>query len=338
MRLLRLGHPKRIFGLGLMLASLVGLVGAVAGLIVVPRAADRVAVEFEAALGSTVATLDTAGETLALVDETLGETAAAIGAAGSALGDVEQTLGDSADTLDSLDGLLGDDLPEIIRSTRQSLRTTQDSAEVIESMLTGLNAISGLTGVSYDPEVSLADSVGEIDSELAGLPSSLQDVADDLGTVSGDLESTQEEIDALGERVYAIEATVEASQIVIAEYRATLDDLAADLGVLEERIPAWLRRGRTLVTFLLIWFGLAQIGLFWQGWEMLRFDHAYLARRVRDLEETVERLEAHHTAGDEIGGEADKTDKTDAAVEPPAETGESEESETGPPPEDEPAT
>lgn len=329
MRLLRLGHPKRLFGLGLMIASLVGLAGAIAGLIFVPRTAERIAVEFQAALGSTVAALDTASTTLGLVEETLGETAAAIGAAGSALGDVERTLGDSADTLDSLDELLGTDLPGIILSTRQSLKTTQASAEVIESMLSGLNAISGLTGVSYEPEVSLADSVGEIDAELAGLPASLREVAGNLGTVGGDLESTQEEIDALGERVLEIEATIEESQSVIGDYRATLDDLAANLGVLEERIPAWLGRGRMIGTFLLVWFGLAQIGLFWQGWEMLRFDHAYLARRVRDLEETVERLEAHHAAGDEV---EDKVDH-DEDAEPPAEN---DENETGPPPEDEP--
>lgn len=320
MRLLRLGHPKRFFGLGLMIASLLGLAGAAAGLIVVPRAAYRTAVEFQTALGATVSALDTASETLALVDETLGETAAALGAAGSAMGEVEQTLGASTEVLDSLNELLGADLPAVILSTRQSLKTTQASADVIEGMLYGLNAISGLTGVSYEPEVSLADSVGEIDTELAGLPASLQEVAGDLETVSGDLESTQEEIDALGERILEIEATVEESQSVIADYRGTLDDLAASLGNLEERIPAWLGRGRTLVTFLLIWFGLAQIGLFWQGWEMLRFDHAFLARRVRDLEEAVERLESRLAAEDEV---------EDEAAEPPAED------ETGPPPEDE---
>jgi hypothetical protein len=336
MRLLRLGHPKRLFGLGLMIASLVGLAGAVAGLIFVPRTADRIALEFQTALGSTVAVLDTASTTLGLVEETLGETAAAIGAAESALGDVESTLGDSADTIDSLDGLLGTDLPQIILSTRQSLKTTQASAEVIESMLSGLNAISGLTGVSYEPEVSLADSVGEIDAELAGLPASLQEVAENLGTVGGDLESTQEEIDALGQRVLEIEATIEESRIVIADYRVTLDDLAVNLAVLEERTPAWLGRGRTVVTFLLIWFGLAQIGLFWQGWEMLRFDHAHLARRVRDLEETVERLEAHHAAGDEAGDEADRDEAAGGEdTEPPAEK---DKNEAGPPPEDEPAS
>lgn len=317
MRLLRLGHPKRVFGLGLMLASLIGLAGAAAGLVVVPRAADRMAVEFETTLSATVTSLDTASATLALVDETLGETAAAIGGVESTVGEVEQTLGDTAGVLVSLDTLLGTDLPGIITSTRQSLDTTQDSAEIIENVLFGLNSVSGLTGVTYEPEVSLADSIGQIDAELAGLPASLQDVADNLETVNDDLGSTQGELDALGEQIGAIETTVEESQDVIGEYRDTLDELADSLGVLEERVPAWLSRSRVLVRFLLIWFALAQIGLFWQGWEMLRFDHGYLAKRVRELEENVARLEAVHVVGEE-------------AIEPPAD-------EKGPPPEDEPA-
>jgi hypothetical protein len=56
---------------------------------------------------------------------------------------------------------------------------------------------------------------------------------------------------------------------VIDEYQATTLKLQSQVNLAQEGLGRWLNRLAWLLTFLLVWLGIMQIGLLMQGWQLL---------------------------------------------------------------------
>lgn len=290
MRLPRVGRP--LFGMGLVIVSAVGLAASLLGLVFTARISRSLAADTQAALTVVLSSLETTGDTLTLIDEVIKETRGAIASARATTLGVERTVRNSGDLLTSLSGALGDDLPAVIRSSQQSLETAQASAEVIESALYGLNAVSALTGTTYDPDVPLADSLSDIEDSLDTLPPSFVSIADQLTALQEDALVIGGDLTSLADSLAQIEATLDESHALIAEYQALIGDLSASVAVLKQRLAGQLLALRLVLYFLFAWAALAQIGLLYQGGEMVRYDPGRLEARVRELEAVVEAVQA----------------------------------------------
>ena len=283
--------PRRLLGLGLVIVSAVGLVLSLVGLVFVARASRGIAANTQDALEVIASTLETTSEMLALIDKTLGETADAVGTARTTTLDIRQTLQATDAMLTSLTGMLGSDLPEVVTSTQASLESAQASAQVIDGVLLGLNAIAPLTGVSYNPDQPLAESLAEVETSLDSLPGTFTEIAKDVSAAQDDLGVVEDDLNALADDLADIEASLKEAQEVITDYRAQVDDLTARVSDLQERVPRWVRAATLGAIFVLVWLALSQIGLLFQGWEMVSVDHRRLAAKVEELDEIVRELQ-----------------------------------------------
>jgi ABC-type transporter Mla subunit MlaD len=283
----RVGAVRRVLGVGLMFFSAVGLVISVLGLIVVFALSGQVASNADHALEITVDTLTSTQQNLDLTDRALGEARVALSTTETFVEEAGSGLENTSALMGSLSEILGSDLPYVIEDTQDSLAAAEEGAAVIEDVLRGLNAISGLTGLSYDPEVSLTDSFAGMNESLGTIPATLAELDDSL-------EGAQQNLDELQTALSQVATPLTESEVVLAEaqasvqaYSSTIEQLAEAVGDLRTVLPAWIRTAVLALCFLLVWLAVSQIGLLWQGWEMVSSQPRLMEARLQELEEKL---------------------------------------------------
>lgn len=281
---------KRVLGVTLMIFSALGLVLSLSGLFVVCKVSGPFAQSADEALALSLTALNTTGQSLDLVHSALDEAGDALGTVESVIQDIDEGLQNTAALMGSLSDALGADLPQVILDSQDSLTAAEEGAAVIEQMLYALNAISALTGVTYDPDVSLTQSFARLNQSLDAVPQTLAEVDDNLNAVQDNLNSMQPGFTDLSDTLSESEAILAETQAGVDDYNAVAQELSVNISRLQETLPNWMRVATFALYFLLIWLGISQIGLLWQGWEMVSYHPAQLEGRVRQLEEKVEKL------------------------------------------------
>jgi hypothetical protein len=281
---------KRALGACLMAFSALGLVISLSGLVIVWRFSGQVAASANEAVEIAVAALDSTKQNLDLTQEALTEAQLALGATRTFVEAAGSGMANTSTLIDSLGDVLVGDIPKVIRESQRSLSAAEDGAAVIERMLHGLNTISALTGVKYDPDVSLTESLSAINESLDALP-------DQLAALEEGLSATQDNLDDLQTAATAVSAPLEESEAVLLDaqsnaeaYSSILEDLTLQVSDLQARLPRWIRALALSLSFLLIWLAISQIGLLWQGWEMVSSREKLTEGRLRALEQKVQEL------------------------------------------------
>jgi hypothetical protein len=89
------------------------------------------------------------------------------------------TVEDTKPVLDGVDNMMANTLPSTLRAATDSLYTAQEAAGVLESTIQSLDAfrfllagtpllgdLVGQPGEAYNPDIALADSLGQLASNL----------------------------------------------------------------------------------------------------------------------------------------------------------------------------
>ena len=281
---------KRILGICLMICSVLGLVVSLLGLPAVSRVSQRITKGGDEALTLALTTLDTTGQSLALMHDGLVEAQNALGAAQTVTEGLDDGLQNTETMIGSLSDALGNDLPQVILNTQDALDAAGQGVAVVEDVLYGLNTVSLLTGMTYEPDVSLAESFANINQSLDSVPQTLAEVDESLGATQKNLSDMQTGFTDLTETLDESKAILVEAQANIDDYSALVEELSLKIAALQENLPDWARTATWALYFLLIWLAISQIGLLWQGWEMVSYQPAQVEQRVRELEEKIELL------------------------------------------------
>ena len=281
---------KRVLGIILMVFSGLGLGISLLAVALVCRFSGPAAASADEALTLAVAALTSTQENLDLAQTALGEAQVALGATQAFTDEAGDGLANTSALIGSLGEVLADDLPDVIEQSQQSLSAAEQAATVIEELLYGLNAISGLTGVRYDPEVSLSEG-------FAGINESLDPISETLAGLDENLDAAQDNLDGIQTTVAELSGPLDETEGVLSEaqasveaYSSTISQLTQEVRNLQGSLPNWTRAVVLAAYFLLIWLAVSQIGLLWQGWEMVSHHPRLLEDRVRELERKVETL------------------------------------------------
>ena len=142
---------RRFFGFALIVFSTLGLVVSITGLLALPKFSRQVRVGIEEGLDLSLLTLGTTDESLALAGTSITQAIAALDSVRETTLGIGQTLDNTDPLLDSVGDIVGQELPDIVESTQASLAASEASARVIDQVLYGLNTVTILTGIEYDP-------------------------------------------------------------------------------------------------------------------------------------------------------------------------------------------
>ena len=281
---------KRILGICLMIFSVLGLVISLAGLVAVFVVGNQAARSAYEALTPTLDALQTTSQSLDVVHSSLGEAQDAFGTMQTVMQSTDEGLQNTEALIGSLSSALTGDLRRAIANSQRALTAGAEGAAVIEEVLYGFNVISGLTGVTYDPEMSLTDSFGLISESLDTVPQTLDEVDENLTAIEENLGGVQTGVADLTDTFDESEEILVAAQTSVEDYNNLVRELHHGISSLQQNLPNWIRMATYTLYFLLAWLAISQVGLLWQGWEMFSYSPAHVEDRLEELEGQVAQL------------------------------------------------
>ena len=168
----------------------------------------------------------------------------------------------------TLADLMKNELPTTISSTQTSLISAQESARIIDTVLRALTRIPFVQR-PVQPARAAAYRPGVVSDSLDGLPGSFITMGDSLTEASENMQTMQTDVTLIATNIDTIQASLKA-QTVVSQYRTVVADLQEKLEGTAERVPGTINRAAG-ADLCLRMVGLTQIGLLFQGMEMLGY-------------------------------------------------------------------
>lgn len=275
---------RRILGILVMIAGLLGLLIALAGLVGLwmfkPTVVENVTTTVDTLEGS----ISTSQEVMTVTKGALGATVNSLDALSVMLASTAASVEDTEPMLVNVNILMGESIPSILESATDSLLTAQQAAVVLDStiqsleafqfLLSGVPLLSGFVGEAeqpqpvYNPEVSMAESLGEIAATLEDLPPMLEGMAADMDKADDNLETIRSSLVIMSDNVILISGSLEEYEVMISQSQTSMDNLRPILTGLQKNLTPIVDGVAIGLTLFLLWLLAIQIVVFSQGWEL----------------------------------------------------------------------
>lgn len=272
---------RRLLGVLVMIAGILGLLLSLAGLAMVWIVKPTVTGYASATIDTLDKSVITSQSVMETTAEALGATVDSVDALSAMLNTTAVTVKDTKPVLNEIDTIMSVTLPATLEATATSLYTAQEAAQVLESTIKSLDAfrsmLSGVplvgdfvnqTGESYNPEIPLADSLGELAANLESLPDTFMGMSDNLSTTDDNLESIQENLTTMASSVSVISASLSEYEKMVTQSRSSMGDITSILKNIQSNLPNILNWVAIALTLFFAWLLVAQIVILSQGWEL----------------------------------------------------------------------
>jgi len=259
----------RTIGIALIAAGVAGLVFSIIGLFVLVQVQHRVESAVMKQLEPVDRALAATADGLAVADDTLTQATDTVDSLERTMSNVGTAIGDTVPTIDSVAGFLGENLPNMLGSTQDTLNSVAKTAQIVDDALGVITSIPLLGLDKYNPDTSFNKGLSDVATSLDEIPDSLDTAHDGLTTASSNLETLGQDFGDMASSISQVTTSVENAQTVLAEYQGVIGDLQDLVTTVRESLPNWLRWLRWGLSLILIWLGIAQIGLITQGWDLM---------------------------------------------------------------------
>ena len=261
---------RRLFGLLLIIAAVAGFLFSVVGLfevwhfrpVVTQKVMDTLAV-FDQALNTTQ-------DGFAIVGQVVQTTTVDIASLQTTIQVLAKTIHDTNPMLDSLTSLTGKDFPAAFAATQTSLASAQSSALLIDNVLATLTSIPFLQVTAYKPDVPLHTALAQVSTSLDSLTPALAMINSSLVDGKTNLGVIEIDLNKISETTQGISTALGSAQTAIDQYQTVTTRFKEQIDAMQLSIPGWLTTIAWVLTFILGWLLIAQIGLGIQGLDMLR--------------------------------------------------------------------
>ena len=278
-----MGVLRRILGVLVMVAGILGLVISLAGLIGV----WWVKPTLKSFASNTITTLNSSITTsqgvMEITGKALGATVDSVDALSTMLSTTAATMEDTKPVLDQVNKMMGETVPDSMQTATQSLKTAQQAAVVLDSAIKSLEnfrfvlSATPLLGAlvdqptqAYDPQVPLADSLGELASTLEALPDTFTEMSANLAKADDNLTVIQGNLNTMSDSVKLISSSLQEYKDMISQSQSSMDNVKSLLTNLEnnlDNILKWVAIGFSL---FFAWLLITQVVIFTQGWELFQ--------------------------------------------------------------------
>jgi uncharacterized protein YukE len=272
---------RRILGILVMLAGILGLVLSLAGLVAVWVYKPVIADSADSTIALLNSSVTTSKETMQITSQALGATIDSVDALSDMLSTTAISVEDTKPVLDQLNTFMGIELPATLESATTSLETAQQAAEVLDGAIKSLDTfrfvlssvplIGGLVEQptsAYSPEVPLADSLGELASNLKDLPELFVGISEDLDKADDNLGTIQDNLTTMSDSVGLISESLSEYEVMITQSESSMDEVNLMLVNIQNNLTNILNGVAIVLSLFFFWLLAAQIVIFSQGWEL----------------------------------------------------------------------
>lgn len=261
---------KKVLGIALLVVSGMGLLFSLAGGVGILRLRKPVLHSVEAAVAETAAALGSAERGFGAAADALDSSLVMVDTVQEAVGGISFAMEDTAPLFDSMADVFGVELPAVIQSTQDSLDAAGETAVVVDRVLYALDAISFLSGVTYDPEVPLAESIQDVSGSLDELEPTFLALESGIDVASENTARVREQLEDLQEDLGAVEEPLRNLVESLVEYAELSGGLQDRLEGFSEQLPRWINRAALGLGLVLVWNAAVQAALFSYGWELIQ--------------------------------------------------------------------
>jgi ABC-type transporter Mla subunit MlaD len=291
---------RRVIGVLLILAAILGLVVSIGAMYVIWNAQGNITTSLQTTIDLLGQTLETTAQGLVVTQGALQSSVDLIGNLQATVETTAKAIGSTNPLIDEIGGLMGEDLPNTIRATQISLETAQQSAATIDTLLRAMSGIPLIgPSIGYNPEVPLSEALGQVAQNLEDLPDAFMGMQENLKNTQDNMQIFESDLTVMAESVGQIQSSVAQYNQVIGGYQASLDQILAQLETLSANLPNIVRMVSIGLTAFLVWMAIAQLGLITQGWELITENRPRKEEKEAEAEPDTATKEADEPAAPE---------------------------------------
>ena len=264
---------RKLIGMLLIIAALAGIVFSVVGLIQIWRLRPVVTQTVTDNLALFDQTLNTTHDGLTIVGQVVQTTTVDVASLQTTTLALALAIHETNPTLDALTSLTGKDFPAAVSATKTSLASAQGSALLIDNVLAALTSIPFSPVAAYQPDVPLHTALAQVSSSLDALTPSLATINTSLADGKANLTVVESELTNISATTKGISDTLGSALTVIDHYQAVVAQLKLNVEATQLVAAGWITSITWVLTFVLVWLFVAQLGLGAQGLEMVRGQH-----------------------------------------------------------------
>jgi hypothetical protein len=263
---------RRLFGLLLIIAAVAGFIFSVVGLFEIWRYRPVATQKVVDTLALFDQALNTTQDGFAIVGQVVQTTTVDIASLQTTIQVLAHTIHDTNPMFDSLTSLTGVDFPAALAATQTSLASAQSSALLIDNVLATLTSIPFLQVAAYKPDVPLHTALAQVSNSLDSLTPALAMINTSLVNGKTNLGVIEIDLNKISETTQGISTALGSAQTAIDQYKTVTAQFKEQIEAMQRLAPGWLTTITWVLTFILGWLLIAQVGLGAQGLDMLR-DH-----------------------------------------------------------------
>jgi hypothetical protein len=261
---------SRFFGMILISTAVMGVILSIVGLI----AFWKINQDLNNIVRDTIDTIDTILQTttqgLIVTEESLDNAISNMVSLNQTLLSTGEAINSTSPLITTFATIATEELPNTLYATQSSLTTAQESARLIENVLTRITGIPFFPGDPYRPEIPLHVTLGEVSDSLDPLVDSFIGMRGNFRTTQTNLFIINLELREMSRHIEQVNNSLGDAKAVINAYQASVNDLQAHMNNLKAQNLAMINTLSLIFTFGFAWLGFAQIGLFLQGYQLIK--------------------------------------------------------------------
>jgi hypothetical protein len=295
---------RRLLGILVMIAGILGLVLSLAGLITIWVFKPQL----NSSISATITTLDnsitTSKDVMDITNEALGATVTSVDALSVMLGTTATTVENTKPVFTDLNAVVGDTLPQTMEDATTSLQAAQEAAQVLEAsmksfenfqLLASSNPLLAMMFVKPEktvtPEKPLAESLGDLAKNLEDLPQTFDDMSANLDKADDNLDTIQTSLSTMSDSVALISKSLGEYQSMIGESKSSMDNLQSMLTNTKNNLPNVLNIATAVLTLFFLWLLAVQVVILSQGLELFHGTATTMAGGEAQPAEAAEKKE-----------------------------------------------
>jgi methyl-accepting chemotaxis protein len=218
---------------------------------------------------------------MVVTGEALGATVDSVDALSTMLSTTAVSVEDTQPVLDQLNVMLSDTVPSTLESATESLKTAQQAAVVLDSAIKSLDSFRAILSAvplvggfverptqAYNPQVPLADSLGDLATTLEDLPATFTEMAANLDKADDNMVTIQSSLTTMSTSVGQISTSLGEYQAMIGQSQSSMGSLKSMLTNVQDNLDKILNWGAVILSVLFFWLLAAQVVILSQGWEL----------------------------------------------------------------------
>ena len=261
---------RRLLGFLFVIAAVGGIIFSVVSLVQIWRYEQVVTQTVVDNLALVDQALDATQDGLTVVDEVVETTKVDVTSIQITTRALALAIRDMNLMLDSLSTLASEDFPDSISATQTSLASAQSSALVIDNTLTVLTSIPFSPVSAYKPEIPLHTALANVSTSLDSIPESLATIETSLDDGKVNLAVVEVELNKISDTTKEMSRALGNAQTTISHYQAVTKQLKVRVETLRLVAPGWIKTITWVLSFVLIWVLISQLGLGMQGLDIVK--------------------------------------------------------------------